>query len=156
MKSLFALLLVMICLGQAQAGEAQPLTRNEAVEQRMLALTRNLRCLVCQDESLAASQADLARDLRNEIRTMMENGRSNPQIVAYLVHRYGNYVRYQPPFDAETAVLWVGPFVLLVVGLGFLLVYIRRRGSQQDLPLDAAQIERAKQLLADAGVKGAQ
>ena len=156
MKSLFALLLVMICLGQVQAGEAQPLTRNEAVEQRMLALTRNLRCLVCQDESLAASQADLARDLRNEIRTMMENGRSNPQIVAYLVHRYGNYVRYQPPFDAETAVLWVGPFVLLVVGLGFLLVYIRRRGSQQDLPLDAAQIERAKQLLADAGVKGAQ
>lgn len=153
MKWLFALLLVMTCLGPVRAGEAQPLARNEAVEQRMLALTRNLRCLVCQDESLAASQADLARDLRNEVRTMMENGRSNQQIVDYLVQRYGNYVRYRPPFDAETAVLWVGPFVLLMMGLGFLFVYVRRRNTQQDLPLDAAQIERARQLLADASVK---
>ena len=153
MKSLFALLLVITCVGQGWAGEAQPLARNEAVEQRMLALTRNLRCLVCQDESLAASQADLARDLRNEIRTMMEKGRSNQQIEDYLVQRYGNYVRYRPPFDAETAVLWVGPFVLLVMGLGFLLMYVRRRSTQQDVPLDVAQIERARQLLADAGVK---
>ena len=151
MKRLLALILLVAASLPAMAGEAQPLARNEAAEQRMIAVTKNLRCLVCQDESLAASQADLARDLRAEVRGLIARGYTNPQIVDYLVARYGNYVRYTPPFDAETWALWLGPFALLAAGLTALALIIRRRAQRADSPLDAAQLERARALLAQTG-----
>ncbi len=135
----------------ARAGEAAPLVSNEAAEQHMLALTRNLRCLVCADESLAASQATLARDLRKQVLQMIERGETDQQIISYLVARYGDYVRFKPPVDAETWALWYGPFALLALGLAVLVFNIRRRAARVDAPLDAAQRERARALLAQTG-----
>ncbi len=151
MKTLIALILLLTAAFPALAGEARPLANNEAAEQHMLALTRNLRCLVCQDESLAASQATLAVDLRRQVLQMVERGESDKQITDYLVERYGNYVRFRPPFVAETWALWLGPFALLALGLVALVLIIRRRAGRTDTPLDSAQIERARALLAQNG-----
>lgn len=134
------------------AREAQPLARDPALEQRMIALTSQLRCLVCQNESLAASQADLALDLREQVREMMRRGMSDDQIVAYLVARYGNFVRYKPPFDAETALLWTAPFALVLLGLGGLVLLVRARRAAPDVPpLDAEQRAKVRALLDGAG-----
>lgn len=144
-------LLMLVCLLLARASaaaEARPLYPDAAVEQRMLAITGDLRCLVCQDESLADSQADLARDLRAQVRGMIRKGMTDSQIVAFLVHRYGNYVRYRPPFDAETLLLWLGPFALLGVGLLVLLGQIRAGTRREVQALDEASRQRAHELLA--------
>ncbi|OIQ79465.1 cytochrome c-type biogenesis protein CcmH precursor [mine drainage metagenome] len=151
MKILIALILALAAALPTVAGEAKPLATNEAAEQHMLALTRNLRCLVCQDESLAASQATLARDLRAQVLQMVERGESDKQITDYLVERYGNYVRFRPPFVAETWALWLGPFALLALGLAVLVMIIRRRAQSTDTPLDSAQLDRARALLAQNG-----
>ncbi len=151
MKLLLVLMLALAAALPALAGEAAPLAANEAAEQHMLALTRNLRCLVCADESLAASQASLARDLRAQVLQMVERGETDQQIIDYLVARYGNYVRFRPPVDAETWALWFGPFALLALGLAVLVFNIRRRGSRVDPPLDEAQRERVRALLAQTG-----
>ena len=151
MKLLLVLMLALAAALPALAGEAAPLAANEAAEQHMLALTRNLRCLVCADESLAASQASLARDLRAQVLQMVERGETDQQIISYLVARYGDYVRFKPPVDAETWALWYGPFALLALGLAVLVFNIRRRGSRVDPPLDEAQRERVRALLAQTG-----
>ncbi len=106
------------------AGEAAPLAGDEAVEKRMVAISEELRCLVCQNESLAASQADLANDLRREIRKMIAEGKTDQEILDFMVARYGDFVRYRPPVKPTTWVLWGGPFVLLVGGLGALVVLL--------------------------------
>ncbi len=154
MKRLFPMLLLALAASFASfawAGWAPPLAHDEAAEQRMLAITRNLRCLVCQDESLAASQASLARDLRAEVRTLIERGYTDQQVVDYLVARYGNYVRFRPPFDPETWALWLGPYVLLALGFGALGLTIRARLRRSETPLDAAEFARAQALLARNG-----
>jgi cytochrome c-type biogenesis protein CcmH len=149
---LLLLLLACMLLGRATyAAEARPLYADPAVEQRMLSITGELRCLVCQDESLADSQADLARDLRAEVRGMIRKGMTDRQINAYLVQRYGNYVRYRPPFDAETLLLWLGPFALLAVGLLVLLTQIRAGSRRAAAELDEATLQRARELLSRAG-----
>ncbi|WP_297914520.1 cytochrome c-type biogenesis protein [Thiomonas sp.] len=149
---LLLLLVACLLLGRAAfAAEARPLYADPAVEQRMLSITGELRCLVCQDESLADSQAELARDLRAEVRGLIRKGLSDHQIVAYLVQRYGNYVRYRPPFDAETLLLWLGPFALLAVGLLVLLTQIRAGSTRAAGALDEATLQRARELLSRAG-----
>ena len=90
-------------------------------------LVEELRCLVCQNQTIADSNADLARDLRNKVDEMLRAGRSDEEILAYMVARYGNFVRYRPPFDAATALLWCGPFALAALALGWLFVRVRRR-----------------------------
>lgn len=150
MKTVLMLLLTLSALlpGRAAVGaQARPLARDPAVEQRMLSLARDLRCLVCQNESLAASQADLAHDLRVQIRGLIRQGLSDRQIVDYLVHRYGNYVRYRPPFDAETALLWTGPFVLLAAGLLVLVQQVRAGSRRRTQALDDAEWRMAHELL---------
>jgi cytochrome c-type biogenesis protein CcmH len=116
----------------------------------MLAFAANLRCLVCQNESLAASQADLAIDLKNQIREKMRAGESDDAILAYLVARYGDFVLYKPPFKATTLLLWAGPFALLVVGLIVLGMSIRRRAREADRPLNDAEQAHARSILAQA------
>ena len=151
MKILF---LLLVCLGlgrAAAAGQARPLYADPAVEQRTLSITGELRCLVCQNESLADSQAELARDLRAEVRGLVRKGLSDRQIVAYLVQRYGNYVRYRPPFDAETLLLWLGPFALLGAGLLVLLTQIRAGARREVGTLDETSLQRARDLLSRAG-----
>ena len=127
MKKLMIALMLCLLPAYVYAGEAQPLAKNPAMEKRMIKLTKNLRCLVCQNESLAASQADLAKDLRQEVREMMEKGMTDQQIKDYLVARYGDFVLYDPPVKKTTLLLWYGPFGLMLVGLAVLFYQLRKR-----------------------------
>ena len=104
--------------GAVLAQAARPLAEDEAVERRLNAIAEELRCLVCQNESLAGSRADLAQDLRGQIREQIKAGRSDDQILAYMTDRYGDFIRYRPPLKGTTAALWAGPFVLLAVAAG--------------------------------------
>ncbi len=114
----------------AHAGiDAFPFTKPHN-EQRFLQLTRELRCLVCQNESLASSNAALAQDLRREVYQMIEAGKSNKEIIGFLVKRYGDYVLYLPPVVRMTYLLWFGPLLLLVVGAIVLLVFVRHRSAE--------------------------
>src|SRR5881394_2420247 len=99
----------------ALAKEAKPV-EDPQIEQRMQALTQQLRCLVCQNETLADSRADLAEDLRRQIREQMKAGKSDREIIAFLTQRYGDFVLYKPPVKATTYLLWFGPFVFLIGG----------------------------------------
>lgn len=154
MKRLFAalarLVLCGLCLAAASAGarEAAPLVPDEATESRLVALSSELRCLVCQNESLAASQAELANDLKREIRAMIVAGKSDAEIMDFLVTRYGDFVRYRPALKGSTLLLWFGPAAFLVGGLGALAFYLRRRNRLIDeTPLTPAEAARAEALL---------
>jgi cytochrome c-type biogenesis protein CcmH len=139
---------LLACARIALSAEAQPLAQDPIVEQRMIAITQDLRCLVCQNESLAGSHAELAEDLRREVRDQVRQGKTDQQIVDYLVARYGNFVRYKPPFEASTALLWLGPFALLAVGMLLLLRRVRRAEQTEESPLDDGERARAALLLA--------
>jgi cytochrome c-type biogenesis protein CcmH len=114
-------------------------------------LTEELRCLVCQNESLAASQADLAQDLRKEVYEMMRSGKSRDDIVRFLVARYGDFVLYDPPVKPSTYPLWFGPLVLAGVGGFFLLRALMRKKKTPDADLSDEERRRLQQLLADTG-----
>ena len=148
MKQVAFLVLVAICLVPAViAKEAQP-AEDPQIEQRMKNLTEQLRCLVCQNETLADSQADLAEDLRREIRAQIKAGKTDQEILAYLTQRYGDFVLYRPPVKATTYLLWFGPFALLTVGLVVLYRYVRhRKEAISEKPLTADERTRAEQLL---------
>lgn len=134
----------------AQAMEAVPLAEDPVVEQRLLVISEELRCLVCQNESLAGSRADLALDLRREIRTLIRAGKSDADIMTFMVDRYGDFVRYRPPFTPVTWLLWVGPFLLLLCGATVLMYLIRGRQQAVATPvLDEAQRAKAQALLQD-------
>ncbi len=149
MKRWLAILLCGFALS-AGAQTAQPLAEDEAVEQRLVALAEELRCLVCQNESLAGSRADLAVDLRRQIREQIKAGRSDEQILTYMTDRYGDFVRYRPPIKSTTVALWTGPFVLLAAAAGGLAWYVRRRRKQIAAPpLSPAEEARVAQLLND-------
>jgi cytochrome c-type biogenesis protein CcmH len=109
------------------AMEARPNADDPALEQRLLALTADLRCVVCQNESLAESRAPLARDLRQEVRELMRQGRSDAEVVAYLTARYGDFVLYRPPLKPATYLLWFGPALFLGIGGAVWYLAIRRR-----------------------------
>lgn len=150
----FALLLIgsMPLTSHTMAQEAQPLAQDPVVEKRLMAISAELRCLVCQNESLAASNADLAVDLRREIRTMIKADRSDQQILDFLVERYGDFVRYRPPFKPLTWALWLGPLVLALSGAFILFRRTRRpvpaSKDMTDSPtLNPEQIAKANALL---------
>ena len=130
------------------AKEAAPVAQNEAAEKRLVAISSELRCLVCQNESLAGSQAELAVDLRREIRGMIVDGKSDNEIMEFMVSRYGDFVRYRPPLKGTTLLLWFGPLLLLIAGIGGLFVFLRcRTRAIEDAPLSAAEHRRAEKLL---------
>jgi cytochrome c-type biogenesis protein CcmH len=128
-KKLF-LLLVLIS-NFAFAGEAQPITEDPELEARLKAMSHELRCLVCQNSTLADSSAPLAEDLRKEIRAQMREGKTDKEVVDYLVARYGDFVRYRPPVNSSTALLWFGPFFLLLIG-GFVLYRVLKKHAGND------------------------
>ncbi len=130
MKRIMIALFCLAAAGPGFAREAAPLAQDEAVEKRMVVISEELRCLVCQNESLAASRADLAQDLRREIREQIGQGKSDQQILDFMVGRYGDFVRYRPPLKGTTLLLWFGPFLLLVIGVAVLVIYLRRRGKR--------------------------
>jgi cytochrome c-type biogenesis protein CcmH len=148
------ILILFLCLLPtfAYAGEAKDLAENPAIEKRMVNLAQNLRCLVCQNESLASSHAELAEDLRQEVREMMQKGKSDKEIVDYLVARYGDFVLYNPPVQRNTLLLWFGPFAMLLVGAGLLVLQVRkRRRTLQESALTPEAQERAAALLNEEG-----
>jgi len=133
----------------AVAKEAQPTGDDPAVEQRLTKLGQELRCLVCQNETLADSRAPLAEDLRREIREQIIAGKSDKEIIEFLTARYGQFILYRPRVTPATYLLWFGPFVLLLGGLWILFNYIKhRRDSLQEKPLSADEHRRAEELLA--------
>ena len=147
MKYIVLIILALLCFaGLIVAKEAQP-NEDPKIEQRMRALTEQLRCLVCQNETLADSRADLAEDLRRQIREQMKAGKSDPEILAFLTQRYGDFVLYNPPVKSTTYLLWFGPFVLLIAGTGVLYRYLKHRHELiKDKPLTAEERRRAAHL----------
>jgi cytochrome c-type biogenesis protein CcmH len=129
MKSLLGILFACLCLNASFAKEAAPLADDPVTEQRLIGISEEMRCLVCQNESLAGSRSDLANDLRREIRTLIQEGKSDDQIRTFMVERYGDFVLYRPPVKPITWLLWIGPFVILIIGIVGLLRYLRRRNQ---------------------------
>ncbi len=111
---------------------ATPTAADPALEARMLAITGELRCLVCQNQTIADSHADLAVDLRQEVREMLARGQTDAQIRRYMTDRYGDFILYRPPLKATTAVLWLGPALLLAIAVFALVGVIRRRTRLAD------------------------
>ena len=149
MKRLFILLLCLMPV-VAFAGEAKDIAEDPVVEKRMVALAENLRCLVCQNESLASSHAELAEDLRKEVREMIKKGLDDKQITEFLVTRYGDFVLYKPPVKSYTVLLWFGPFALFLIGGGGLFYQLRkRRQNAPETELTPEAEQRASALLND-------
>jgi cytochrome c-type biogenesis protein CcmH len=148
MKRLLALLMLALALGAAGAKEAAPLAEDPAVEQRLVAISEEMRCLVCQNESLSASRSDLAQDLRRELRTLIKQGKTDAEIRDFMVSRYGDFVLYRPRVSPTTWLLWAGPFLLMIVAVVVLLVYLRRRNrAVGEAQLSEEETRRAEALL---------
>jgi len=118
-------------------------------EARYKELVDELRCLVCQNQNLAASNAELAQDMRHKTYLMVQDGASKQDVVDYMVKRYGDFVLYRPPLQASTLLLWVGPFAILAGGVLILILFIRRRGKQADTRISDIDLQRAKTLLGE-------
>lgn len=139
--------------GPAEAVQPDEVLSDPALEARARAISEGLRCLVCQNQSIADSNAALANDLRGQIREQIAAGKSDDEIVTYMVNRYGDFVLYQPPVKATTLLLWAGP-ALLLVGGGFLLARnLRRRQATADVALTADEQAHAERLLAGNDMK---
>lgn len=126
MRWLIAVVALLLA-ASASAREAAPMAADLAIEKRMVAISEELRCLVCQNESLSGSHAELAQDLRREIRKMIGEGKTDQEILDFMVARYGDFVRYRPPVKPTTWLLWAGPFLLLAGGVAALIAFLRRR-----------------------------
>lgn len=153
-------LLLAACLALASAvasaQSARPLAEDPELEQRMMRIADELRCLVCQNETIAASHADLAVDLREQIREQLRAGRSADEVRSFMVERYGDFVLYTPPFKPTTWLLWGGPFALLAAVVAGLLVRARRGRVEPDAaPLSSEDRARARALLGEDDGAGA-
>jgi len=147
-SALIALILAGAMCG-AGANQAASLAADPVLEARVLKVAEELRCLVCQNETIAASHADLAVDLRKQIRSQLSQGRSEQQILDFMVERYGDFVLYRPALKATTLLLWVGPFALLLIA-AFTLVRAIRRRQLSAAPLAPADADRARRLLEES------
>jgi len=144
------LTIVLLFPSLAAAEEARPLADNPQVEARLKTLAVELRCLVCQNQTLADSNAPLAEDLRREVREMIAKDMSDREIIDFLVQRYGDFVLYRPPWKASTTLLWLGPFLLLIAGATGLVFALRRRQKKiADVTLSEAEHTRVAQLLSE-------
>jgi cytochrome c-type biogenesis protein CcmH len=149
-KRLLACLLLVLLLPLASvlAKDAEPLAEDPVIERRLVDISDEMRCLVCQNESLSGSRAELAQDLRRELRTLIRQGRSDEEIREFMVSRYGDFVLYRPRMKPATWLLWAGPFVLMVAGVAVLFVYLRRRNRElRGADLSEEEARRADELL---------
>lgn len=154
MRRALTTLALLVCLlpVAAWAKEAQPVADDPELEKRVMALAEDLRCLVCQNETIAGSHAPLAVDLRQQIREQMRAGKSNQEIIAFMTERYGDFVLFRPPMKATTYLLWFGPFALLGMGLVVQYFYLKRRrerAAREQQPLSEAERKRVEALLGD-------
>ena len=147
------LLLCLLPAAAAWAKEAQPAAEDPELEKRVMALAEDLRCLVCQNESLAGSHAGLAVDLRDQIRQQMRAGKTDREIISFMTERYGDFVLFRPPVKLTTYLLWFGPFALLGAGVVVQYLYLKRRREKQqqvrEEPLSEAERKRVEALLGD-------
>jgi cytochrome c-type biogenesis protein CcmH len=134
--SLFSALLlaalILVLPAPARADEAAPASVDPVLEKKMTEIAAELRCLVCQNQTIADSNADLAVDLRRQVREMLQQGKGQQEILDYMTARYGDFVLYRPPLKGTTAVLWFAPGVLLVLGAVVLVIVLRRRARLSD------------------------
>lgn len=145
-------LFVSINVASVVAKEAQPMAANPEMEKLVNDISAELRCLVCQNQTIADSHAALAVDLKNQVRDMVASGKTQQEIVDYMVQRYGDFVRYRPPVKPTTYLLWVGPFILLIVGVALLISNLRKRKQViADAPLSTDESERLQSLLGAEG-----
>jgi cytochrome c-type biogenesis protein CcmH len=144
---LLAVLLVAFAL-PVSAKEAAPAAADPVLEKRVMALSEELRCLVCQNQTLAESNAPLAEDLRNQLREKMREGKSDKEVVDFLVERYGDFVLYRPPLKGTTVLLWFGPLLLLATGFAVLMRRLQRRRAAGGPGVSDAERKRAAELLA--------
>lgn len=151
MKHLFLALCLLVGPALAQDRMALPAAADPALEARVMVIAEELRCLVCQNETIAASHAELAVDLRGQIREQLRAGRSQDDILAFMSQRYGDFVLYKPPLKPGTVLLWLGPFLLLGLGGVALVRHLRRRRVPDTWALSPADMQRAQRLLDEAG-----
>jgi len=144
---MMAFILLVALAHAAWGGEAAPAAADPALEARVNALSTELRCLVCQNQTLADSNAPLAVDLRNQIREKMQQGASERDIIDFMVARYGDFVLYRPPLKATTVLLWAGPLLLLIAGIAILYRRLARRRGEPQPELSGAERSRAQSLL---------
>ncbi len=155
----FASLLVAFCVAivaalatfapSALAADAVPTETDPVKSARAVKLTEELRCLVCQNQTIADSNAELAVDLRRQVREQIAAGKTDKEIIDYMVNRYGDFVLYRPPVKGTTLLLWAGPALLLLTGIGVIFVVLRsRRQLPDESPLSAEERARAEALLA--------
>jgi cytochrome c-type biogenesis protein CcmH len=142
-----AIVFLLVCLSFSSPVFSQ---ENSDLDKRVMTLANELRCMVCQNQTLADSNAELAVDMRNRIREELQAGKSEQEVVDLLVSRYGDFVLYRPPLKATTVLLWTGPFLLLVLG-AWILVRRVRRERPAPTQLTPAERERAARLLDSAG-----
>lgn len=150
-KQVLALILWGVMATGVFAADAQPVSADPALEQRALRLTNELRCLVCQNQTIADSNAELAVDLRKQVREQLKQGKSEQEILDYMVNRYGDFVLYRPPVKAQTLVLWLGPFVLMAGGLFILLSFLRHRRKAEAAAAPEKLDEAARMLRGNGG-----
>ena len=152
MSSLSAVFAVILLLQVPllSAKEAVTMAEDPVLEKIVNEISAELRCLVCQNQTIADSHADLAVDLKNQVREMVHEGKTQDEIVDYMVQRYGDFVRYRPPVKASTYLLWAGPFLLLFLGIIVLILNLKKRRllvGEQDTALSPEESERLAQLL---------
>lgn len=150
-KELLLSLLLVISIPFAQAGEAAPTSDDLVLEKKVMTVSENLRCLVCQNQTIADSNAELAVDLRNQVREKLKSGQSEEDILKYMVARYGDFVLFKPQMKSSTWLLWFGPLIMLLGGVWILIVNLRQRRKLQLQAhvLSAEEHERAEILLSD-------
>ena len=146
MAKWIALLLAACLAWPALANEAAPAVADPALEARMLSITSELRCLVCQNQTIADSHAELADDLRRQVREMLVRGDTDQQIIDYMTARYGDFVLYRPPVKATTWLLWFGPGVLLVGGLAALVLVLRQRSRMSPDRFEPDELDIAEEI----------
>jgi cytochrome c-type biogenesis protein CcmH len=149
LKAIFIVVFSSLLLGlslPSAAEQVQMSAQDQLIEKRLTSLSEQLRCLVCQNQNIADSQADLAIDLKNQVREKLQQGMSDQDVLDYMVQRYGDFVLYKPPVKASTWVLWFGPFLLLVGGMFALLTLLKRRRLSIETVTDV-ELQRGAQLL---------
>lgn len=148
MVRVLVLMIGLALAGALNAKEAPHASADPQLEKRVMTLAEELRCLVCQNQTIADSNAPLAVDLRDQVREKMKQGASDSEIIDYMVQRYGDFVRYRPPVNAATLMLWFGPIVLLLAGFFILLRRLRASRTSPSAHLTDAEHARAATLLA--------
>ncbi|MFV2057409.1 MAG: cytochrome c-type biogenesis protein CcmH [Thiohalomonadales bacterium] len=139
------------------AKEATPMAEDPIMEKRVNEISSELRCLVCQNQTIADSHAELAVDLKNQVRTMVKEGKTQEDIVAYMVKRYGDFVLYRPPVKPETYILWAGPFILLIGGVILLMINLKKRRELiEDSPISDDEAGKLDNILNKDGASSAE